>query len=101
MRTILWLLLLANLTLAGYIIIDNSLDTGGEAVRLKQQVRPEKIAILTPPQVAALGPGKVASLADVCIEWGPLSDADRTRALADLDNLQLGRLLTQRRIDVD
>ena len=99
MRTVLLLLLLANLTLFGYTKLDSF--SSGEAVRLKEQVRPDKITILTPQQVAALGPGKVASLADVCIEWGPLSDSDRTRALSDLESLQLGRLLTQRRIDVD
>jgi hypothetical protein len=70
-------------------------------VRLKEQVRPDKITILTPQQVAALGPGKVASLADVCMEWGRFSDSDRTRALADLEACSSGRLLTQRRIDVD
>src|SRR5689334_5163134 len=99
MRTVLLLLLLANLTLFGYTKLDSF--SSGEAVRLKEQVRPDKITILTPQQVAALGPGKVASLADVCIEWGPLSDSDRTRALSDLESLQLGRLLTQRRVDVD
>jgi hypothetical protein len=35
----------------------------------------------------------------VCLEWGPLSDADRARALADLDPLALGKLLTQKRIE--
>ena len=99
MRTVLLLLLLANLTLFGYTKLDSF--GSGEGVRLKEQVRPDKLTILTPQQVAALGPGKVASLADVCIEWGPLSDADRTRALSDLESLQLGRLLTQRRVDVD
>jgi hypothetical protein len=99
MRTVLLLLLLANLTLFGYTKLDSF--GSGEAVRLKEQVRPDKVTILTPQQVAALGPGKVASLADVCIEWGPLSDADRTRALSELESLQLGRLLTQRRVDVD
>lgn len=99
MRTVLLLLLLANLTLFAYIKLDSV--GAGEAVRLKEQVRPDKITILTPQQVAALGPAKVASLADVCMEWGPLSDADRTRAVAELDGLQLGRLLTQRRVDVD
>ena len=99
MRTVVLLLLLANLTLFGYTKLDSV--GAGEAVRLKQQVRPDKIQILTPQQVAALGPGKVAALADVCLEWGPFSDAERTRALSDLESLQLGRLLTQRRIDVD
>src|SRR5512143_1374980 len=99
MRTVVFLLLLANLSLFAYTKLDSV--GSGEAVRLKEQVRPDKIVILTPQQVAALGPAKVPSLADVCLEWGPFSDPDRTRALADLDPLQLGRLLTQRRIDVE
>jgi len=99
MRTVVLLLLLANITLFAYIKLDSV--GSGEAVRLKEQVRPDKISIITPQQVAALGPAKVASLADVCVEWGPFNDPDRTRALADLDNLQLRRLLSQRRVDVD
>jgi hypothetical protein len=71
----------------------------GEGIRLKEQVQPDKIRLLTPQQVAALGPAKVAALADVCLEWGPLSDAERGRALADLEPLGLGRLLTQKRIE--
>lgn len=99
MRTVVLFLLLANATLFAYTRLDSV--GAGEAVRLKEQVRPDKIVILTPQQVAALGPAKVASLADVCMEWGPLSDPDRARALADLDSLQLGRLLTTRRVEVD
>lgn len=98
MRTILVLLLLANLTLFGYTRLDGI--GGGEAVRLSQQVLPDKIKLLSPREVAALGPTKVAALADVCIEWGPFSDADRTRALNDLAPLALGSLMSQRRKDV-
>jgi hypothetical protein len=99
MRTIILLLLLANLCLFIFTRLDSF--SAGEGVRLSQQVQPDKITLLTPQQVAALGPGKVAALADVCMEWGPFSDAERTRALADLQPLQLGALLTQRRVDVD
>ena len=97
MRTVVVLLLLANLALAGYLWLDSA--SGGEGVRLKQQVRPDAIKLLTPKEVAALGPSKAAALADVCLEWGPFGDADRNRALADVDSLALGKLLTQRRID--
>ena len=97
MRTVVTLLLLANLTFLGYTRLDVTSD--GEAARLVEQVQPEKIKLLTPQQVAALGPAKVAALADVCLEWGPLGDADRTRALADLEPLALGKLLSQRRIE--
>ncbi|MBS0320660.1 MAG: SPOR domain-containing protein [Proteobacteria bacterium] len=98
MRIVLILLLLANLTLFAYTRLDRV--GSGEGVRLTQQVQPDKIKLLTPREVAALGPAKVTALADVCIEWGPLSDADRTRALGDLAPLGLGPLLTQRKVDV-
>ncbi len=98
MRTLFFLLLLANLTLFGYTQLDTM--GSGEGIRLSQQVRPEMIKILTPQQVAALGPDKTASLADVCVEWGPFSDADRARALADIEPLDLGKLLSQKRVDV-
>jgi hypothetical protein len=99
MRTILLLLLLANLTLFAYTQLDRA--SSGEAARLAQQVQPDKIRLLTPQQVAALGPAKVAALADVCLEWGPFNDPDKTRALGDLEPLGLGRLLTQKRIETN
>ncbi len=99
MRIVALLLLLANLTLYAYTRLDNA--SVGEAARLSQQVHPDAIKLLTPQQVAALGPSKVAALANVCIEWSPLNEADRARAMADLDPLALGRLLTQRKIDAE
>jgi len=97
MRTVAVLLLLANLALAGYIWLDSA--SGGEGLRLKQQVRPDAIKLLTPQEVAALGPAKAAALADVCLEWGPFGEAERAKALADIEPLALGKLLTQRRIE--
>ncbi len=98
MRTLAILLLLANLTLFAYTRLDSG---GGEGVRLKEQVRPDKIKLLTPQEVAALGPASAAALADVCLEWGPFSDSDRARAQADVESLALGKLLTQRRIETN
>ena len=97
LRTVLLLLLLANLTFFGYTRLDST--GGGEAVRLADQVQPDKIQLLTPQQVAALGPGKVAALADVCLEWGPIAEGDRARSLAEFEPLALGKLLTQRRVE--
>jgi hypothetical protein len=97
LRIVVLLLLLANLTFLAYTRLDATRE--GEAIRLAEQVQPDKIKLLTPQQVAALGPAKVAALADVCLEWGPLSDADRARALAALEPLALGKLLTQRRAE--
>jgi hypothetical protein len=98
MRTLVFLLLLANLTLFGYIRLDRM--STGEGIRLTQQVQPDKISLLTPQQVAALGPAKVASLADVCVEWSPLSDAEKTRALTALEPLDLTRLMSQKKVEV-
>jgi hypothetical protein len=98
MRTLVLLLLLANLTLFLYTKLD-SLGSG-EAVRLSQQVQPDKITLLSPQQVAALGPTKVATLADVCVEWGPLSDSDKARALSSLEPLDLARLISQKKVEV-
>lgn len=98
MRTLVLLLLLANLTLFGYIKLDSV--GAGEGVRLGQQVQPDKVKLLTPQQVAALGPAKVAALADVCVEWGPLSDSDRTRALTAIEPLDLSKLMTQKKVEI-
>lgn len=98
MRTLFFLLLLANITLFGYIKLDSM--SSGEEVRLSQQIQPEKIKLLTPQQVAALGPAKVAALADVCVEWGPLSETDRVRALATIEPLDLSKLMTQKKVEV-
>ena len=99
LRTVVVLLVLANVVLFGYARLDRASQS--EAGRLAEQVYPESIRILTSQQVAALGPAKVAALPDVCVEWGPFSDADRARAQADIEPLQLGRLLTQRQVAAD
>src|SRR4029453_13742492 len=98
MRTLVFLLLLANLTLFGYIKLD-SLSTG-EGIRCSQKVQPDKIVLLTPQQVAALGPAKVSALADVCVEWGPFSDNDKSRALASLEPFDLAKLISQKKVEV-
>jgi hypothetical protein len=98
MRIIVALLLLANITLFILTLLPGD---SGEGIRMQQQVQPEKIKLLTPQEVAALGPAKVASLADVCVEFGPFSDVERAKVLGDLEPLALGRLLTQRRVEIE
>jgi len=97
-RIVIILLLLANITLYLFTRLDTG---GGEAILLQDQVQPDKIKLLTPQEVAALGPAKVAALADVCVEWGPFSDPDRVRAASELEPLALGRLMSQKRVDYD
>jgi hypothetical protein len=100
MRVILILLLLANVALFALTRLDSV--AGGEPQRLAEQVQPDKIQLLTAQQVAALNPAKAATtLADVCLEWGPLGEADAKRALADLAPLNLGAQLSQRRVEGD
>jgi len=97
MRIVVILLLLANLALFALTRLDAA--PVGEAQRLSQQVQPDKLKILTAQEVAALGPAKVASLSDVCVEWGPLSEAERSRALGELAPLGLGALVSTKRVE--
>ena len=94
MKTLVLLLLLANLTLLGYVQLDRW--SSAEDVRLRQQIEPDKIKLLTPQQVAALAPAKAAVISSQCLEWGPFSDGERERAQAILEPFALGRLLTSR-----
>lgn len=96
MRAAVLLLILANVLLFGYARLDRAAQS--EDGRLKQQIQPDRIRVLSSQQVAALGPGKVAALPDVCVEWGPFSESDRARAQADIEPLQLGRLVSQRQV---
>jgi hypothetical protein len=97
MRTLAVFLLLANLALAGYLLLEGG--GGGEPGRLKEQVQPEKIRILSPQEVAALGPVTAATLADVCLDWGPFGETDRVRAQAEIESLGIARLVTPRRVE--
>jgi len=99
MRAAVLLLIAINVVLFGYARLDRAAQS--ETSRLSEQVQPDRVRVLSPQQVAALGPGKVAALADVCVEWGPFSDADRVRAQADIEPLQLGRLVSQRSVMSD
>lgn len=99
MRIVVVLLLLANLAFFALTRLDAY--SGGESQRLAEQVRPDKIKLLTPQEVAALGPSKAATLADVCIEWGPFAEVDRARALAELAPLGIAQLVSQRRVEAE
>lgn len=50
----------------------------------------------TPSQADTLAPPS----ADVCIQWGPFTAADRAKAQAELDPLKLGHQLSQHQITV-
>lgn len=52
------------------------------------------------PSAAAPAPAGAAALTDVCITWGPFSDAERAKAQSDLALLKLGAQLSRRAIAV-
>lgn len=95
MRIVVILLLLANLALFALTRLDAA--GGGEPQRLAEQIQPEKLKLLTPQQVAALGP-KAAAASEVCVEWGPMSETERARAMVELAPLNLGASITPRRV---
>jgi hypothetical protein len=97
MKLLVVLLVLANLALFGFGELERMSES--ESNRLQRQLAPDKIKVLTPQQVTALGPAKAAQLANVCLEWGAFTEAERITALAALEPLQLGRQMTQRRVE--
>lgn len=99
MRVAVLLLILVNVVLFAYARLDRAAQ--GEPGRLQEQVEPQRIKLLSPRDVAALGPANAPAPPGVCAEWGPVADADRARAQGDLEPLALGRLLSQRPIGGD
>jgi hypothetical protein len=97
MRGIVLLLLLANACVAAYAFLESS---GNEPNPLHVPFKSERVKLLTPQQVAALGPGKVAQLNITCAEWGPMSDSERTVAMEALTPLQLGKTVSQQRVEI-
>ena len=94
MRAAVLLLILVNLGLFAYARLDRAAQS--EAGRLREQVAPERIKLLTPREVAALAPVKL-----VCIEWGPFADPDRARAQGEIEALVSGRQVSQRPLSGD
>ena len=98
MRTVFFILALANAIFFAYARQGAGAQANGDAKIIGQQLNPEKIRLLTPEQVSALTrkpePPKVAT---VCLEWGAFVGGDAARAGQALDPLALGAKLTQRR----
>jgi hypothetical protein len=97
MKLLVVLLLLANLALFAWGQFDRMSES--ESNRLQRQLAPAKIRLLTPQQVTALGPAKVAQLQNTCLEWGAFTEQERGAVAAALERLQLGRALSQKRVD--
>jgi hypothetical protein len=94
MRAAVLLLIAVNVVLFAYARLDRAAQS--EAGRLREQIEPERIKLLSPQAVAGLGRAKL-----VCAEWGPFTEADRVRAQAEIETLAPGRLLSQRAVSPD
>jgi len=97
MKLLVALLILANIALFGFGELARMSES--ESNRLQRQLAPDKIKLLTPQQVAALGPAKAAQLQNVCLEWGAFTEPEKAAVLAALEPLQLGRQMSQRRVE--
>ena len=102
MRTVLLLLILANLGFLGWSHFGAG-PTLSESQLVEQQLNPEAIRLLSTEQVAALAaqrpkpPPKPAVAA--CLELGAFNPADVARVQQALDPLALGPTLSQRRAE--
>ena len=98
MRTVFFILVLANVAFFAFARSESGAEANGDAQIIGQQLNPEKIRLLMPEQVSALTrkpePPKVAT---VCLEWGAFVGGDAARAGQALEPLGLGAKLTQRR----
>ena len=98
MRTVFFILALANAVFFAYAWFGGGAEANGDAHIIGQQLNAEKIRLLTPEQVSVLTrkpePPKVAT---VCLEWGAFVGGDAARAGQELEPLGLGAKLTQRK----
>lgn len=95
MRIVVLILLLANVALLAY------LDYGAQRTRdqsavAAQQVKPERIRLMTPQEVAALQPA-----ASICLEIGPLDQITLAKVRQAVEALQPPPRMTERQDQAD
>jgi hypothetical protein len=97
MRTLFFLLLLANVVLFAYGRLGDALFPG-ESQLLQQQINPHAIKVLPVGQMARAAAVKRDKTA-ACLEWGVFVGGEAARAEEALAPLALGSKLAQRRVD--
>ena len=100
MRTLFFLLLLANVVFFAYEMLGDELFPG-ESRLLQQQINPEAIRLLTAAQLAKAAAAKRDKRVP-CLEWGAFVGAEAGRAeeaIAPLAASAPGAKLAQRRVD--
>jgi len=90
MRVVFVILLVGNLTVAGYAWYASQ-QPNPDAALLNQQVNPDNIRIIAPKPMAPPPPRKTT-----CLEWGTLGAGDLKAARAGLAALDLGDRLSSR-----
>jgi len=94
MRTLFFLLLLANVAFFAYVEYSDVLFPG-ESQLLQQQINPQVIRLLAPGEVARAAAASREKTA-ACLEWGAFVAGEAGRAEEALAPLALGASLSQR-----
>jgi len=97
MRTLFFLLALANVAFFAFAWSGGGAEASGEAQIIAQQLYPEKIRLLASEQVSALTRKPEQAKAAACLEWGAFAGSDAERAQQALQPLELGAKLTLRK----
>jgi hypothetical protein len=101
MRTLFFLLLLANIAFLAWSRFAGAPDAGGDPLPMARQIEPEKLKIISPADLPAAAqkpaPPPPAPPPVACLEWGSFTVADAPRAEKALEPLALGARLAQRR----
>ncbi len=90
MRIVVLIMLLANVALLAYLDYDAQRTREQSAVAA-QQVKPERIRLMTPQEVAALQPA-----ASICLEIGPLDQVTLAKVRQAIEALQPPPRMTER-----
>jgi hypothetical protein len=103
MRTLFFLLLLANVAFFAWWRFAAPPDAGGDPLPLARQIEPEKLKIISladlpaAPAAQKPAPPPPAPPPVACLEWGSFTVADAPRVEKALEPFALGSRLTQRR----
>ena len=103
MRTLFFLLVLANVAYFAWWRFAAAPDAGGDPLPTGRQIDPEKLKIISPADLPAAplaqrpSPPPAAPPPVACLEWGSFTMADAARVEKALEPLALGSRLTQRR----
>ncbi len=101
MRTLFFLLVLANVAFFAWSRFAGAPDAGGDPLPIGRQIEPEKLRIISPDDLPAAPvaqkPAPPPPPPVACLEWGSFTMADAPRAEQALEPLALGARLAQRR----